>query len=147
MQLNTLKRKNPNYKSTAVGRGGKRGKTSGRGTKGQKARAGHKIRPEWRDIIKKIPKRRGESASGSLKSIQGPLVTLNVGVLEIAFASGDAVNPKSLVKMNVIERVKGKRPMVKILGDGELTKKLIVSDCTVSLSAKEKIVKAGGSVA
>ena len=146
MQLNTLKRKNPNYKSTAVGRGGKRGKTSGRGTKGQKARAGHKIRPEWRDIIKKIPKRRGESASGSLKSIQGPLVTLNVGVLEIAFASGDAVNPKSLVKKNVIEKVKGKRPMVKILGDGELTKKLIVSDCTVSLPAKEKIVKAGGSV-
>ena len=146
MQLNTLKRKNPNYKSTAVGRGGKRGKTSGRGTKGQKARAGHKIRPEWRDMIKKIPKRRGESASGSLKSIQGPLVSINIGLLEIAFASGDAVNPKSLVVKGLVEKMKGKTPRVKILGEGELTKKLIVSDCMVSLPAKAKIEKAGGTV-
>jgi large subunit ribosomal protein L15 len=46
-------------KSIVVGRGGKRGKTSGRGGKGQTARAGHKIRPEIRDLIKKLPKRRG----------------------------------------------------------------------------------------
>ena len=45
--------------SRRVGRGGKRGKTSGRGTKGQNARSGRKKRPEMRDIIKKLPKRRG----------------------------------------------------------------------------------------
>src|SRR3989344_5146613 len=146
MQLNTLKRRHPNYKSRPVGRGGKRGKTSGRGTKGQKARAGHKIRPEWRDIIKKIPKRRGESASGSLKSIRGPFVSLNVGIFEQVFESGDKVNPKSLLKKNVMYRVRGKKPEVKILGGGELTKKLTVTDCLVSAEAKAKIIKAGGTV-
>ena len=50
-----LKRKTQNKKPKLVGRGSKRGKTSGRGTKGQKSRAGHKIRPEIRDRIKKLP--------------------------------------------------------------------------------------------
>ena len=56
MQLKDLKRENPNKRSTRVGRGGKRGKTSGRGHKGQNARAGNSKRPEIRDIIKKVPK-------------------------------------------------------------------------------------------
>ncbi|TAJ14301.1 50S ribosomal protein L15, partial [Patescibacteria group bacterium] len=55
MELNQLKRPKGLKASRRVGRGGTRGKTSGRGTKGQKARAGAKFRPEWRDIIKKIP--------------------------------------------------------------------------------------------
>ena len=59
MQTHQLKRNISNKKKRVVGRGGKRGKTSGRGTKGQKARAGHRIRPALRDIIKKIPKLRG----------------------------------------------------------------------------------------
>src|SRR3989344_7528452 len=59
MQLHTLSSRTKNKKNPPVGRGGKRGKTSGRGGKGQTARAGHKIRPEVRDLIKKIPKRRG----------------------------------------------------------------------------------------
>lgn len=147
MQLHTLKRTHPNYKSASVGRGGKRGKTAGRGTKGQKARAGHKIRPEWRDIIKKIPKRRGESASGSLKSIQGPVAVINIAILEKAFASGESVNPKSLLKKGIIETIRGKKPTVKILSVGDLTKKLTVTDCQVSAEAKTKIEKAGGSAA
>jgi ribosomal protein L15 len=67
MQFHTLKRKTENKKSKQVGRGGTRGKTSGRGTKGQNARAGHKKRPELRDIIKRVPKLRGRGVS-SLKS-------------------------------------------------------------------------------
>ena len=59
MQFNTLKRNHPNKKSKTVGRGGTRGKTAGRGTKGQNARAGHKKRPEIRDFIKRLPKLRG----------------------------------------------------------------------------------------
>ena len=72
MQFHTLKRKTKNKKARQVGRGGTRGKTSGRGTKGQNARAGHKKRPELRDLIKRIPKLRGRGRS-SLKSIQQKL--------------------------------------------------------------------------
>ena len=73
MQLHTLQRKTKNKKSKQVGRGGTRGKTSGRGTKGQNARAGRKKRPELRDFIKRVPKLRGRGKS-SLKSRHGKLV-------------------------------------------------------------------------
>ena len=73
MQFHTLKRKTPNKKSAQVGRGGTRGKTAGRGTKGQNARSGRKKRPELRDTIKRIPKLRGRGVSG-LKSRQTKLV-------------------------------------------------------------------------
>ena len=66
MQIHNLKRKHKNKKDRLVGRGGKHAKTSGRGGKGQTARAGNKRRPELRDIIKKLPKNRGYS----FKSIQ-----------------------------------------------------------------------------
>ncbi len=72
MQFHSLKRKTPNKKSRQVGRGGTRGKTSGRGTKGQNARAGRKKRPELRDFIKRVPKLRGRGKS-SLKSRQSKL--------------------------------------------------------------------------
>ena len=56
MQIHNLKRTHKNKKDRIVGRGGKHAKTSGRGGKGQTARAGNKRRPELRDIIKKLPK-------------------------------------------------------------------------------------------
>ncbi len=59
MQTHDLKRTHKNKKDRLVGRGGKHAKTSGRGGKGQTARAGNKRRPELRDIIKKLPKNRG----------------------------------------------------------------------------------------
>ena len=70
MQIHNLKRAHKNKKDRIVGRGGKHAKTSGRGGKGQTARAGNKRRPELRDIIKKLPKNRGYS----FKSIQKVLV-------------------------------------------------------------------------
>lgn len=143
MQAHNLKRKNPNYKSARVGRGGKRGKTSGRGTKGQNARAGRKKRPEMRDIIKKIPKMRGYRFN-TIK--QYDMWPVNLGVIEKIFSNGADVNPSSLVKMKVIELYKGKNPKVKILGTGEMTKKLNISGCAVSVEAKAKIEKAGGKV-
>ncbi len=73
MQFHTLKRKTANKKSRQVGRGGTRGKTSGRGTKGQNARAGHKNRPELRDFIKRVPKLRGRGKNSN-KSRQVKLV-------------------------------------------------------------------------
>jgi ribosomal protein L15 len=66
MQIHNLKRVHKNKKDRIVGRGGKHAKTSGRGGKGQTARAGNKRRPELRDIIKKLPKNRGYQ----FKSIQ-----------------------------------------------------------------------------
>lgn len=72
MQFHSLKRKTPNKKSRQVGRGGTRGKTSGRGTKGQNARAGRKKRPELRDFIKRVPKLRGRGKNSN-KSIQTKL--------------------------------------------------------------------------
>lgn len=70
MQIHNLKRKHKNKGDRLVGRGGKHAKTSGRGGKGQTARAGNKRRPELRDIIKKLPKNRGYQ----FKSIQKMLV-------------------------------------------------------------------------
>ena len=67
MQFHNLKSKTPRKKSKQVGRGGTRGKTAGRGTKGQNARAGHKKRPELRDFIKRFPKLRGRGVN-SFKS-------------------------------------------------------------------------------
>lgn len=72
MQFHNLKSKTKRKHARQVGRGGTRGKTSGRGTKGQNARAGRKKRPELRDIIKRVPKLRGRGKS-SLKSFQTKL--------------------------------------------------------------------------
>ena len=141
MQLHELKRKIPNKKAKQVGRGGTRGKTSGRGGKGQTARAGNKRRPEMRDIIKKIPKLRGyRFHSASTKFSPVNVVALNV------FDPGAVVNPASLFEKNLVRRVGGVYPAVKILGTGELTKKLAVVDCKVSASARAKLETAGGSV-
>lgn len=141
MQLNTLKRLHPNKKARQVGRGGTRGKTSGRGGKGQTARAGNKRRPQIRDIIKKLPKLRGyRFNSGAIK-----YTPVNVGALNI-FEQGDAVTTAVLFEKKLIRRVGGGLPQVKILGKGEITKKLSITGCKVSDSAKTKIEKAGGSI-
>lgn len=141
MQIHQLKRKHQNKKSRQVGRGGKRGKTSGRGTKGQKARAGHKIRPQLRDEIKKIPKLRGRGVNANRSIVVKPRA-INLVDLEAAFASGDAITLETLVQKGLVNR--GEK--VKILGTGDLSKKLTITGFKVSASAKEKIEKAGGTV-
>lgn len=146
MQLHELKPTAPRKSAKRVGRGGKRGKTSGKGHKGQKARAGNSSRPEMREIIKKIPKLRGHGTNRA-KTVNNERVlpvVVNVSVLE-GF-DGKDVNPKTLVAAGLIATRRKKAPAVKILGAGELTKKLSVTGCTVSKTAKEKIEKAGGSV-
>jgi large subunit ribosomal protein L15 len=149
MQLHQLKPKTAFAVSKRVGRGGKRGKTSGRGTKGQKARAGHRIRPEARDLIKKIPKLRGHGKNRARTvsdAIQKP-VTLNVSSIDSHFENGERVTPATLREKGIVRSHAGTRPAIKILGDGNLSKKVSVADCAVSKSAREKIEKAGGSVA
>ncbi|MDB5266674.1 MAG: ribosomal protein large subunit ribosomal protein [Parcubacteria group bacterium] len=73
MQSHTLKARTKRVTSQQVGRGGTRGKTSGKGTKGQNARAGRKKRPELRDFIKRFPKLRGRGKN-SFKSREVKLV-------------------------------------------------------------------------
>jgi large subunit ribosomal protein L15 len=147
MQLHELKRKTENKKPKRVGRGGGRGKTSGRGTKGQKARAGHSIMPAIREQLKKLPKLRGRGVGG-LISIQNKPHVVNLASIEKAFSSGATINAQTLVEQGLVRTRKGiKNPTIKILGDGEVTKKFIVSGCVVSGSAKAKIEAAGGSIA
>jgi large subunit ribosomal protein L15 len=142
MQLHQLIRNTKNKKARRVGRGGTRGKTSGRGTKGQLARSGRKLRPELRDIIKKLPKKRGYKFA----SIKNKPLVVKLSALEAAFSTGDAVDPKILEARGLINPRGRNEAKVKILATGTLTKKLIVSGCEVSAGAKEAIEKAGGRV-
>jgi large subunit ribosomal protein L15 len=142
MQIHNIKRKTKNKKSQSVGRGGKRGKTSGRGTKGQKARAGGKLRPEIRDFIKRLPKLRGYS----FNSIYKKSISINLGAIDKAFSDNEAVNPQTIAEKGVVNLKKGTKLVIKILAGGEITKKVNVSGCAVSLGAKTKIEKAGGTV-
>lgn len=131
-----------------VARGGKRGKTSGRGGKGQTARAGNKRRPEWRDIIKRLPKLRGRGVNSNktvMTNSQRPFI-VNLGHLENNFKAGDAVSPAILVEKGIVKTWSGKVMRVKILGDGEITKALKITGCSVSDTAKAAITKAGGTI-
>lgn len=148
MQLHELKRNTPNKKKTIIGRGGKRGKTSGRGHKGQKAHGSHGIRPEMRDIIKRIPKRRGYGKNRARTvnpSIIKP-VAVNISTLEKTFKKDEEITPAALVEKCVTVKRSGRIPTIKILGVGKLTKSITVSQCLLSKTAEEKIKKAGGKI-
>ncbi len=145
MQFHNIVRKTKNTKRMIVARGGKRGKTAGRGTKGQKARAGRKIRPEIRDVIKRIPKMRGRGKNSNLSIYTKPIV-INLETLDTAFKAGEIVSRTSLVEKGIISLQNGKIPEVKILGNGDITKKITFKNIPVSSSVKEKIEKAGGTI-
>lgn len=148
MQTNNLKRKTANQKRKLIGRGGKRGKTSGRGTKGQWAHGGHGVRPEMRDIIKKFPKLRGHGKNRA-RTVNDSVVkstVLKLADLENNFNSGDTVSVKILVQKGLARKVSGKNPEIKILAVGNLSKKLRLVGLKISATAKSEIEKAGGSV-
>lgn len=145
MQLHSLQRKTPRKKQKLVGRGGARGKTAGRGTKGQRAHGGHGIRPEMRDTIKKFPKMRGRGLNLNTSHVEDTQV-VNIKKLDIAFNDGDVINKESLHKARMIKKIGGKFTTVKILSVGETTKKFTIENCTVSEAAKVKIEKAGGTI-
>lgn len=142
MQIHTLKREHKNSKKKRVGRGGKRGKTSGRGTKGQKARSGRKMRPEMRDIIKKIPKLRGYR----FQSINEKPTLVHTGTLGACMQAGEKITPLILSDRGIIARRKGKIPAVKILLRGNVGKAVHIEGCAISQSARVQVEKNGGSV-
>ena len=136
MQLHQLSPTHKSKKKKRVGRGGKRGAYSGRGIKGQKSRAGRGPRPAMRDIVKKIPKKRGYR----FKSIKKKPQIVNIKDLEKHFKTGEKITPQTLLEKGLIVKVKGKALNVKILAKGKLKKKLEIEGCKTSKSA-EKILK------
>lgn len=119
------------------------GKTSGRGHKGQKSRSGGGVRPGFEGgqmpLHRRLPKRGFNNTR-----FQDKIAVVNVASLNERFEDGDTVNMGTLKAARL---VKGTYDGVKVLGNGDLAKKLTVEGCKVSASAKEKIEKAGGSIA
>ncbi|MEX2007899.1 MAG: uL15m family ribosomal protein [Candidatus Spechtbacterales bacterium] len=152
MQTHELQK--PKHIKTArrVGRGGKRGTFSGRGMKGQKSRAGARIRPNIWDYIAKIPKLRGQDrkpkASKFGRGVKDatPVTVINLDLLNRVATEGVKIDAKFLVDAGAVRKHKGRLPKVKILSEGVLGKKITVSGLMVSGPAREKIEQAGGSI-
>lgn len=123
------------------GPGSGHGKTAGRGHKGQRSRAGWSRQVTFQGgtmpMVRRIPKR------GFTNSFAPKVAVLNVGDLERTFAAGDEVSPESIKSTPLMGH---RYDVLKILGDGEITKKLKVSAHRFSKSAEEKIKAAGGEI-
>lgn len=154
MDLSNLKPNTPRRSRKRVGRGGKRGTYSGKGQKGQKSRAGAGVKPGFRGgdnrIWQLFPKQRGASKKpgGSGKYAKHRFYQLRqkkpavVNLKEFnKFSDGDTINPKILVERGILKQIDKN---VKVLGDGEVSKKLIFEGFSFSKLAREKINKAGG---
>jgi large subunit ribosomal protein L15 len=132
---------NKRKKRVGRGTGSGHGKTSGRGTKGQKARSGKGVRPGFEGgqlpIQKRLPYKRGFT-----NIYKTPWEIVNLGQIEEYGLTGD-VTPAALYERGAIQ---GLEFPIKILGDGEITTKISVTAHAVSASAREKIEAAGGSV-
>lgn len=119
------------------------GKTSCKGNKGQMARAGRGIRPGFEGgqmpMHRRLPKKGFNNAL-----FQDAIEVVNVGDLNDRFQDGAVVNDASLREAGLVSRT---CDSIKILGTGELSRKLTIEGATVSASAREKIEKAGGSIA
>ena len=145
MKLNDLKPvAGSTRKASRVGRGhgSGSGKTSGRGHKGQKARSGGGVRPQFEGgqmpLYRRLPKRGFNN-----KRFAKHYITVNVGDL-MRMDEGDAVTAETLAARGVISLPKVNDGL-KILGDGQLTKKLDVKASAFTATAKEKIEAAVGN--
>ena len=140
LQLHNLESLTKDRKRT--GRGGSRGGTSGRGHKGQRSRSGGKsnIRASFEGgqmpLSRRLPKR------GFNNIFKKDFQLVSLQDLEIKFAAGDTVDKESLMNNGLIKHRKGS--LIKILANGELTKKLIINVNAFSKSAVDAISKAGG---
>jgi large subunit ribosomal protein L15 len=152
LNLSNLKPAQARKDRKRIGRGlgSGKGRYSGRGLKGQKSRSGsHKMRPGFEGgqnpLYMRLGKLRGQYSKDAMPV--GPHRTstapVNVAALEERFDAGGEVTPESLVEKGVL---KNTRTDVKILGNGDLTKKLSVTAHAVSATAREKIEAAGGTI-
>jgi large subunit ribosomal protein L15 len=140
MQIHELKVTKKNSRKR-IGRGGKKGTYSGKGMKGQKARSGASQAPTFEGgkttLVQKTKKLRG------FKSLNKKKLAINLKTLEAKFKDGDKVNLESLKKQGLIRNIKQE---VKILSEGDITKKIIIEDLLISEKAQAKIEKAGGEI-
>jgi len=151
LNLSNLKPAQARKDRKRIGRGlgSGKGRYSGRGLKGQKSRSGsHKMRPGFEGGQNPIYMRLGKLRGGSKDALPvGPFRTstapVNVATLEERFEAGAEVTPETLVEKGILKNTKTD---VKILGNGELKKKLSVTAHAVSASAREKIEAAGGTI-
>jgi large subunit ribosomal protein L15 len=142
MQIHELQPTHRSKSRKIVGRGGKKGTYSGRGGKGQSARSGRKMVPIIRELIKRYPKLKGYRAS----SLKNAATVVNLDILEKHAKDGQTIHPKALMEMGLVRSPSGAPLVIKILGKGQITKKITVENCKVSASAKAAIEKAGGKV-
>jgi large subunit ribosomal protein L15 len=145
MKLHTLapnKGAKHRVKRLGCGESSGHGKTSCKGNKGQKARSGGGPRPGFEGgqmpLHRRLPKRGFNNINFKTK-----VEVVNLAQIEKAFNDGDTVTEEALRKAGLINRA---CDVVKVLGQGDLTKKLVFAVGTLSASAKEKVEKAGGSV-
>ncbi|HEY1123611.1 MAG TPA: 50S ribosomal protein L15 [Haloferula sp.] len=145
MKLHTLapnKGAKHRVKRLGCGESSGHGKTSGKGNKGQKARSGSGTRVGFEGgqmpLHRRLPKRGFNNINFKTK-----VEVVNLAQIEKAFNDGDTVNEEALRKAGLINRA---CEQVKVLGQGEISKKLTLVVDTISASAKEKVEKAGGSV-
>jgi len=138
--VNNAVRQRKRRKRVGRGPGSGHGKTSGRGHKGQGQLAGWSAHPTFQGgampMIRRIPKR------GFNNAFAPSVAIVNTGELEEAFGSGDEVTPQTLREKGLIQ---GRCDEIKVLGHGELKKKLQVSAHRFSRTAEEMITKAGGT--
>jgi len=138
-----------NRKRVGRGPGSGTGKYSGRGIKGQKSRAGsHKMRPGFEGgqmpIYMRIGKSRGATSKDAMPIGPFRTETVPVNIRDLdRFDAGAEVTPESLVEKRLIKNTKID---VKLLGTGEISKKLVVRVHAISAAAREKIEAAGGTV-
>lgn len=144
MILNDIHRgikKHKKRKRIGRGPGSGHGKTAGRGHKGQGSRSGSSSHAVWQGgtmpMIRRVPKRGFNNKWGLIVAV------VNVGQIDQAYEAGEEVSLETLAAKNL---AKGRFDVLKVLGDGELSKKLKISAHRFSKSAAEKIEKAGGEM-
>jgi large subunit ribosomal protein L15 len=142
---NIPKRNNRTMKGKRIGRGygsGVGGHTVGRGSKGQKSRTGHKSLEFFEGgnvaFFRRMPKYRGFNQSRKIEND-----AVNVNTLEKEFKAGEVVSVDTLKEKGIIKK---NSQGVKILGKGEIKIKVNIDGVAVSAAAKEKIMKAGGTI-
>jgi large subunit ribosomal protein L15 len=139
--LSTGRKKKQQRKRVGRGHGSGSGKTSGRGHKGQRSRSGYSKRAGFEGgqmpLHRRLPKR------GFNHETRFPYVIVNLDILDQAFDAGSEVSLETLIDHGLAAPSKGG---IKVLGRGELTKKLTLKVSAISQSAKDKVEAAGGTV-
>ena len=147
MQLHEIRPTNKKKNKKRVGRGGKRGTYSGKGLKGQKSRAGAGVKPGFRGgdtpLWKKFHKVRGASRKTEINSLGFQIrypkpQIVNLRDLDKKFSSGEIVSPRTLKEKRLVKSI---RHGVKILGKGQLSKKLVFKGVMMSKAVKDRVAR------